>query len=96
MNSDERCDLKSELNTYLVKYPDASTKDLMTWIYSGHTVPRLNTIRRKTVHEFVFQQKAKFDLRGSLAHLGGNWRKKISQDTKRKVKRLAENKEKDL
>jgi len=67
--------LKTQIEVYLQKFPNASTEDIKTWVKTGVQVPMLQGVKRKTLNKFILYQKKKFQSTGSCAkHRGGNGR----------------------
>ena len=52
--------LKTQIEVYLQKFPNASTEDIKTWIHMGIYVPALQGSKRKTLNKFILYQKRKF------------------------------------
>ena len=85
--------LKTQIEVYLQKFPNASTEDIKTWVKTGVQVPMLQGVKRKTLNKFILFQKKKFQSTGSCAkHRGGNGRPSTSNQTVARVKNLAINK----
>lgn len=85
--------LKTQIEVYLQKFPNASTEDIKTWVKTGVQVPMLQGVKRKTLNKFILYQKKKFQSTGSCAkHRGGNGRPSTSNQTVARVKNLAINK----
>ena len=82
--------LKTQIEVYLQKFPNASTEDIKTWIHMGIQVPGLQGLKRKTLNKFIMYQKRKFHYTGSCTkHCGGNGRPSSSKRTVARVKTLA-------
>ena len=89
--------LKTQIEVYLQKFPNASTEDIKTWVKTGVQVPMLQGVKRKTLNKFILYQKKKFQSTGSCAkHRGGNGRPSTSNQTVARVKNLAINKKTGL
>ena len=91
--------LKTQIEVYLQKFPNASTEDIKTWVKTGVQVSMVQGVELKTLNKFILHQKNKFILyqkkkfqsTGSCAkHHGGSGRP--SNRTVAGVKNLAINK----
>ena len=93
MDSATRKKLKSEIEVYLSKFPDARIRDVREFLKSDGTTSQLWGIHNKSIrNSFLDRNVKKFFATGSsVKHRGGNGRKN-TQRTQAMIKRLAMNK----
>ena len=85
--------LKKEIEIYLLKYPLASTTEMIKFLKQGDQLPQFSEVKHNTLSTFVRYQRKKFESYGYVnKHLGGNGRKKISRAVEARIKVLMANK----
>ena len=94
MDSETRKKLKSEIEVYLAKFPNAQIRDVRKFLKSDGTTSQLwRNLNKSTRNSFLDYNVKKFLATGSsVKHRGGNGRKKTSRRTQATIKRLAKNK----
>ena len=94
MDSETRKKLKSEIEVYLAKFPNAQIRDVRKFLKSDGTTSQLwRNLNKSTRNSFLDYNVKKFLATGSsVKHRGGNGRKKTPRRTQATIKRLAMNK----
>ena len=94
MDSETRKNLKSEIEVYLAKFPNAQIRDVRKFLKSDGTTSQLwRNLNKSTRNSFLDYNVKKFLATGSsVKHRGGNGRKKTPRRTQATIKRLAMNK----
>ena len=93
MDSETRKKLKSEIEVYLAKFPNAQIRDVRKFLKSDGTTSQLwRNLNKSTRNSFLDYLKKFLATGSSVKHRGGNGRKKTPRRTQATIKRLAMNK----
>ena len=93
MNSEARAYLQRHIQVKLEKDPEATPKEVMEWLLSGHQTFDLSLVNYKTLHSFITRNMKKYKETGSMDMLKGRGAKKtkLTRGVINKIKRLSIN-----